>query len=168
MVVLLVGVDQLRRGHHNKQEGSWSVKQTISTRLAGCCMGGICLLLLAGCSSSSERRALEGTVMLDGDPLAEGSITLRPLLGTPGPTAGGKITKGKFSISTNQSTFVGTFRVEITALRKTGGKVMDPILDREIDQYEQYIPSRYNQQSELTREVTDTGPNRFEFKLTSP
>ena len=128
---------------------------------------GICLLLSAGCGWESGRRALEGTVTLDAQPLAEGSISFRPLPGTSGPTAGGKITEGKFSVSPEGGTFVGTFRVEITASRKTGRKVPDTIMAGEVDEVVQFIPARYNRQSELTAEVTDAGPNRFEFPLSS-
>jgi hypothetical protein len=124
--------------------------------------------MLAGCSGDGDGRySLAGTVALDGQPLAEGLITLRPQPGTSGPTAGGKISEGEFSISPQQGTFVGTFRVEITAVRETGRKVMDPRMGREMDEIEQLIPARYNHQSELTAEVTETGPNRFEFALTS-
>jgi len=130
-------------------------------------VGGICLLLLAGCGSSGDRRALEGTVTLDGVPLAEGYITFLPQPDTGGPTAGGKITQGHFSISTKGGTFVGTFRVEISATRKTGRKVMDAMLGRKVDEIVQYLPTRYNQQSKLTAQVQGDGPNRFEFTLSS-
>ena len=36
-----------------------------------------------------------------------------------------------------------------------------------VDVMEQYLPARYNRQSELTVEVTKEGPNRFEFTLNS-
>lgn len=134
--------------------------------LAWAAVCGLGLLLLAGCGGSSDRQALEGTVTFDGVPLAEGSIVFSPLPGTRGPTAGGQVNDGKFSVSPKGGTFVGTFRVEITATRKTGRKVMDPMLGKEVDDITQYIPMRYNRQSELTAEVTE-GSNQFEFALTS-
>ena len=132
------------------------------------CASGLCLLLLAGCGSESDRSSLEGTVTLNGQPLAEGSIALRPLPGTRGPTAGGKITNGTFAILPEQGTFAGTFRVEITASRKTGKQTKDTMLGIMVDDYERIIPDRYNRQSELTAEVTEDGPNHFEFTLSSP
>ncbi len=143
------------------------MERRIGNKAAWAAVCGLGLLLLAGCGRSSDRQALEGTVTLDGAPLAEGSITLRPLPGTRGPTAGGKISDGKFSVSPEGGTFVGTFRVEITASRKTGRKVKDPRFGREVDEVEQYIPRRYNHQSELTAEVTAEGPNQFKFALTT-
>ena len=127
------------------------------------------LLLLVGCSNStsSGRQALEGTVTLDGVPLTEGSIALRPLPGTSGPTAGGQISEGKFAISADKSVFVGTFRVEITAGRKTGKKVMDSLVGLEIDEVVELIPVCYNRESELTVTVTEGSNNQHEFALTT-
>ena len=134
---------------------------------AGLRLGTVCLLLLLGCSAASDRRGVEGTVTLDSGPLAKGSITFRPIEGTRGPTAGANITAGEFSISEDQGPFVGNYRVEITATRETGRQIRDPISKTMVDEFEQYIPTRYNQQSELTASITENGPNRFEFQLTS-
>jgi len=128
---------------------------------------GSIVLLSGGCGSECQRRALEGTVTLDRQPLAVGAITYLPLPNTPGPTAGGHITDGKFSIARDKGTFVGTFRVEITATRLTGKKMQDRFTGEMVDESEQFIPARYNRDSELTAEVTADGPNQFEFNLDS-
>ena len=136
-------------------------------------LGYACLLGLWACAAlcgcgQDGRQALEGTVTVDGKPLGEGDIVFFPQPGTLGPTAGGQIVQGHFSVAPEGGTLAGTFRVEITATRKTGEQVKDPTLDNAlVDRYEQYLPTRYNQQSELTAEVTETGPNRFEFPLSS-
>ena len=135
----------------------------------------VLLISLVGCSPSSDRHSLTGTVTLDGEPLSQGSIVFFPQPGTPGPSAGGHIVDGRFSIAPEGGTMAGTFRVEITASRKTGRQIVDPTLkmmnpDAEsamIDQTEQYIPPRYNKQSELTAEVRKSGSNNFEFELMS-
>ena len=139
----------------------------MNRRIVSVAVCGLALLLLAGCSGTSGRQSLEGNVTLDGEPLPEGGISFRPLPGTRGPTAGGKISEGKFSVSPGKGTFVGTFRVEITASRKTGRKKLDPIMGDEVDEMVQFIPERYNRQSELRAEVTAEGPNRFDFTLSS-
>ena len=36
-----------------------------------------------------------------------------------------------------------------------------------VDDIKQYLPARYNRQSELTADVTEEGPNRFTFNLSS-
>ena len=125
------------------------------------------VLLLIGCGQQGDRQRLEGTVTLDGAPLAEGQITFLPQSGTKGPTAGGQITEGYFSIPHEGGTFTGTFQVKITATRKTGRTILNA-LGEETDEIEHIVPPRYNRQSELTREVTASGPNQPEFALTSP
>ena len=50
--------------------------------------------------------------------------------------------------------------------RATGRQELDET-GRLVDQVEQYIPTRYNRQSELTVEVTDSGPNEYTFDLMS-
>jgi hypothetical protein len=121
-------------------------------------------LLVAGCGGT-DRLAVEGTVTFQGEPIAEGSITLRPIEGTQSPTAGSRIVDGKFRIDADGGPRPGTFRVEIAASRPTGRKIMDPETGQPTDMIEQYIPPRYNRQSELTAEITPGGPNELEFNL---
>ena len=83
-----------------------------------------CVLILSGCGGEKARYAIEGTVTLDGKPLEKGQICFFPLKGTKGPTAGAEIVDGKFSISNEGGTFLGKFRVEVTASRL--GKKMRP------------------------------------------
>jgi hypothetical protein len=134
------------------------------TRLA---LLGVCLAIWTGCSRSTGRQSLEGIVTFDSAPLADGSIVFLPQADTKSPTSGGDIAQGRFSIASSGGTACGTFRVEITALRKTGKKVKDPQLNKWIDETEQFVPARYNRQSELTATVTEQGPNRFQFAITS-
>jgi hypothetical protein len=128
---------------------------------------GACLLIWTGCSRSADRQSLEGTVTLDGAPLANGSIVFLPQSGTKSPTAGGKIADGRFTIAPSGGAASGTFRVEITALRKTGKKAKDPMLGRTIDELVQCVPPCYNRDSQLTANVTEQRTNHFEFTLKS-
>jgi len=143
------------------------MKQAFDMYLMLGCAVGFCLVVLTGCGSPSGRQALGGTVLIDGQPLSVGSVRFRPLAGTKGPTAGGQIRAGKFSVAPDQGVLAGKFRVEITATRKTGSKMPAALGDGMVDVMEQYIPVRYNRQSELVAEVTDTGPSQFEFALSS-
>jgi hypothetical protein len=124
-----------------------------------------CLLLLAGCSGGRQQ-PLEGTVTLDGKPLGEGSISFVPLPGTGGPTTGASIAAGRFYVPAEKGTFAGNFRVEITARQKTGRQILSDTAGGLVEQYEQFLPPRYNRESQLTANVTQ-GSNQFEFKLTS-
>jgi hypothetical protein len=125
------------------------------------------LVLLAGCSRSTGRLSLEGTVTFDGAPLAEGSILFLPQGNTTSPTCGGRISQGRFSILPKDGAACGTFRVQITAVRNTGRKLTRPMDGQQMDKTEQFIPARYNQNSELTATVGDKDPNQFEFVLKS-
>jgi len=125
---------------------------------------GFCVPLAAGCDQATSRHGLQGTVTLDSEPLAKGSIAFVPLPGTKGPPAGGPIRDGSYSVGSDGGTFVGKFSVSIKASRKTGRKEHDS-MGNLVDQFEQYIPRRYNRDTELTAEVTVSGPNRFDFEL---
>lgn len=130
------------------------------------CVLSVCSLVLAGCGDSGRER-IEGTVTLDGQLLEKGTINFLPLPGTQSPTAGAEIARGKFRIPARGGTFVGKFRVEITASRPSGKKVPDRWTGQPIDAYEQFLPVKYNTKSELEIEAKAGAANRFEFALES-
>ena len=127
--------------------------------MSRCAVLGV--LLLCGCGSG-DRQSIDGTVTLDGESLEKGSITFIPQAGTQGPTAGAEIVDGNYTISTAGGTFAGKFRVEITAAR-VSGKI--EIEGKIYDKHEQFLPDRYNTESQLEAEVTAGEPNHFEFAL---
>lgn len=128
---------------------------------------GSCLLILVlalGCGGDG-RQAVRGTVQVDGVPLTQGYITFIPGENTSSPSAGGPIVDGRFDIPAKGGVLPGTFRVEITAQRKTGKKVTNEA-GALVDQLEQYLPKRYNTSSTLTAEITTNG-RPLEFALES-
>ena len=127
-------------------------------------IGMLGTLLLVGCERGPQRHALNGRVTLDGAPLVDGAISFRPEDGTPGPTAGGQITDGTFSIPASVGPLAGHFRVEITASRPGESFVVD---GQVFPAYEQFLPRRYNSESELRVEVGSAGLENFEFALES-
>ena len=105
---------------------------------------------------------------MEGQPLKEGPISFFPQLDTKGPTAGASIVDGKFTINAKKGPLPGKFHVQITATRLTGRKIPAPPPGCGYTcEIEQYLPARYNTKSELEAEVTEDGPNRFEFDLSS-
>lgn len=129
------------------------------------------LLLLAGCTRSDGivRCEVRGVVTVDGGPLKTGQVALVPLEGTAGPSVGAEIVGGRFHIGEKQGPVPGRYQVQISANRPTGRQVAagegadDPeMLTSEI---EQFIPEKYNSQSELTVEVQPTGTNKLQFEL---
>lgn len=125
------------------------------------------LMFVAGCGGSGiERVEVSGTITLDGKPVESGSVLLIPL--QDGPTAGRAFTGGKFHIAQSDGPSPGPYRVEITAFRGTGEMIPDgDFPDKLEERQEQYIPARYNDQSELEVQVSAEGENHWEFKLES-
>ena len=126
---------------------------------------GVVVVATTGCTPDDGRRSVSGTVTYQGEPVREGNIRLSPVKGTSGPVTGARIEDGTFRTPRVDSPFTGTYRVEITASRKTGRTIRRPPLHLEEEEYEQYLPVRYNKQSELTMEVTSDGDNEFNFAL---
>ena len=123
------------------------------------------LAVLSGCGSS-DRHTLKGTVTVNNQPLQQGSIRFIPLQGTDSPSAGSEIKSGEFSVAADKGPLCGSFRVEITASRKTGRKSRDRMSGEMTDIYSQFLPARYNSNSDLTAEVK-AGENQYEFALNS-
>ena len=131
----------------------------------------VLMLMIAGCTGSGgpERAAVSGDVSVNGDPVEDGTISFVPTGTTKGPSTGGDISGGKYSLAADKGPVVGTQRVEIRAYRKTGRKLPPkPPNNSETDEMEPYIPARYNTQSMLTVEI-DSGKNEgTNFKLLVP
>ena len=127
----------------------------------------LCGLFSAGCGGSGgpQRAAVSGNVTLDGSPIPEGSINFYPTGASKGPSAGGEIHDGTYALAARQGPVVGACRVEIRATRKTGQKTS--FGTKVADVVHQYVPAKYNTQSELTAEVAADGPNQFDFSLSS-
>lgn len=136
------------------------------------------LLIVSACGCGRppgpERAEIKGTVTLDGEPLEQGGLQLFPAEGTQGPTAGSQIVNGKYHVAREKGPVLGTYRVVITSVRKTGKKVplgpesLSPHAPPTamVDDVEQYIPARYNKQSELRAEI-ESGTNEVNFQLKS-
>jgi hypothetical protein len=105
-----------------------------------------------------------GTVRLDDEPLATGSIAWIPIEGTPGPGGGGGITnEGKYEVK--RGLRPGRYRVEIRSTRSLPRKVLNPTIPSElVDEEVSVIPDRYNTKSRLIREV-GPGSNIVDFDL---
>jgi hypothetical protein len=129
----------------------------------------VVLLLLVGCSSAPtgpKRYAIEGTVTLDGQPLATGDIVFAPT--TDGATATSvDVEQGKFSATKERGLSVGTYRVEIMSNQLTGKKIPGAGPDGMVDEMKQIIPERYSTISELEAVVSAGGPSPFTFELSS-
>ena len=125
-------------------------------------------LLALGCGSEPfQRGTVNGQVTFDGQPIATGTIVFIPTHTGPGASASGEIVAGKFSIPRKTGPSLGSHRVEVLAMRDNGKKEAGSPYPpgTMVDDIEQYIPARYNHQSELKADVKSGTPAiNFELK----
>ena len=77
--------------------------------LTACIAGG------CGAGDGLDRRAISGSVTLDGQPLSEGTILLEPVTDRSGTAVGATIRCGAFAITRVQGPVPGSYRVRIYA-----------------------------------------------------
>ena len=122
----------------------------------------VCLALVSGCDKGVKHYRVTGNVTFDGKPLPEGEIVFFPADGSGQPDAG-LIKDGKFDFPA----VAGQMRVEISAERDhPTKKIPGGTKGTWVPAKENYIPDRYNVESELLVEVTHGGDNTFDFPLT--
>ena len=118
---------------------------------------------LSGCQGSNAppRFDVFGTAQYDGQLISDGDIVFLPEDGKGRPD-GGKIVDGKFRFSVT----AGKKRAEIRASRENPNKLVDSMTEpgKKVPAREDYIPARYNTNSELTLEVV-SGENAIDFEL---
>ena len=129
----------------------------------------LALAMVVGCNKGDglAREAVEGTVTLDGKPIATGLVTFLPDSPEASTQGGGAISGGKYSIPAEQGLVPGAYKIVISAGDDTPEKQVDnneapgmpPIPAKEA------IPSDYNTKSLLKAEVRAGGPNKFDFSL---
>jgi hypothetical protein len=127
----------------------------------------VCRLLLAaavafgGCGPTGLRYApVKGTVTLDDKPIADGVVTFTRDGEVPIQLT---ITNGRF----DGKVVAGVNRVQFAVFKHPPPQKGPPPRPGMEPSSENILPARYHQLSDLTREVTDSGPNEFEFALTS-
>ncbi|MBC8113996.1 MAG: carboxypeptidase regulatory-like domain-containing protein [Candidatus Saccharimonas sp.] len=134
-----------------------TINNTAPSSLARGTRFGACLLALviAGCSKTGPQLALvEGTVLLDGQPLQNAEVEFQPAKGSP--SIGSTGVDGKYKLRFSRDKWgaeVGKHKVQITTFSPEGeGK------------FKERVPARYNTATELSFEVLP-GPNWRDFDL---
>lgn len=119
------------------------------------------LVSLAGCAEKSPLSYYDvtGNVTFNSEPVVTGDIILTPD-GPDLPPCGGSIVDGKYKLKA----YPGEFRVKINASRETGEMIPGPS-GVDIPKREDYIPEKYNKNTELTAEVAPVNPNAIDFDL---
>ena len=119
-----------------------------------------CLAFLAGCGGDGKY-PVSGVVTWEGEPIPSdhhGYVTLTPVDPSSPPDAGPIGPDGRFSFRATP----GEKRVEIL-ITKPVGEVIEAM---GAAAHEQYIPTRYNEETELTMTV-DAKANEIDFPLVS-
>jgi hypothetical protein len=126
------------------------------------------LLLIAGCESADGRREISGTVTLKGEPLDDGWIEFLPQNNSTDQLvtkSGATITNGKYVIGREHGLVAGKYRVIIssgeknTSISDDGGTGPKNIFSKE------RIPADYNVESKQVVDVTEEGPNKFDYQI---
>jgi hypothetical protein len=148
----------------------------------------ILVLLVVGCGSDEPLGVgVSGTVTYKGEPIKEGLITFIPIEGTNGPKAGANIDEGKYAIPRRGALAPGKYRVEIRAFEQTGKETAkstqqsqmfgrpiekissDPAVAQELEKLKMerknVIPTRYNETSELTKDLPNESQVKVDFEL---
>jgi hypothetical protein len=125
--------------------------------------------MAGGCGGGDPlgRRALSGTVKLDGAPLAEGAISFQPT--EQGATSSGAaISAGKYSIARDQGLPPGKYRVVINAVKPGTGTTLPEgkMPGEEVGTPPvELIPAEWNTKSQNVIEVPATGAAQFTHEI---
>ena len=115
-----------------------------------------CALTTAFCGGCGDRGGPErvevsGTVTYNGQPVSEATIRFVPEQGSMAPVSGAQVKDGAYKADQRGGVPVGTHKIEIKAYRKS--EMSRPgtpdLLEASKEQQEQYIPAKYNRQSQL-------------------
>ena len=133
--------------------------------------------ILSGCGRETDeahpRAAVQGKVLLDGQPLPEGLIRFIPQGDTGGPKISANIENGMFSLPETTGPAVGAHRVEIEST-DNGGYAWDDEQAiqklraqriRKIERIE--VPAVYNRSSSLETVIVAGQVNELAYDLNS-
>ena len=120
------------------------------------------LVCSAGCGGSDNRAEVSGEIRVAGQPPVNGSIAFHPTEGNSGPTAGARVTDGKYHIDRAKGVVPGKNLVKIRGIEKTGDTTVR--YSQAVDEHVQILPPHFNVESTLVRDV-QPGSNVIDFEL---
>lgn len=131
---------------------------------------GACLALILGCGGDSlGRHAISGSVTVNGAPLQHGDVSFQPVEKSSTTSGGAVVTDGKYSVPRDKGLPTGKYRVVLNAPKPgTGAEPAKGAMPGEAPAPpEELIPPDWNVNSEHTIEVTEKGPNQFNFEVSA-
>lgn len=138
-------------------------------------IAALALVTIAGCGKRALGPAVEGTVTLDGQPLANANVQLIPQGETMGQTGFGKTdAAGKFTIRSADGNQAGAppgdYKVVISKHVKPDGTdfVPKPDEDPMLATFKELLPAAYSnpEKTKLKATVPTDGTKELTFKLT--
>ena len=130
--------------------------------------------LMAGCSGSRDelpREPVSGTVMMDGQPLAEGAIQFTPAAGSSGPAISytAPIENGQFSIPRADGLVPGSYKVSISAVPVKRDTRIEATIGKKkkATPFKELIPAKYNSKTTLTEEIKRGGASGLKYEIQS-
>lgn len=128
------------------------------------------MFCLAGCGPGfGGRKEVSGTVTFKGQPLDNGSISFFPLSGDGATKSGAAIANGGYKVPAASGLFPGKYRVSITAgdgrTREGAADDAPPGPTGANIVSKDRIPKEFNIESKLDVEVTEKGPNVFDYNI---
>ena len=122
----------------------------------------VMLMSLSGCGKRGglDKVIVEGNVTYQGEPIENGQIRFYPIGDTPGAISGASIKNGNYVAKAKDGVPVGRHEVRIEGFRPPTSADDDlltvgstPPRREPKDPRGQYIPAKYNKQSELVADV---------------
>ena len=112
------------------------------------------LVTSGGCGRKSDLQKVivSGKVTLEGQPVGNGQIEFHPIKGTRGPVSGAPIKDGEYRAYAKGGVPVGIQMVKIKGYRARTGAADNDLFSGG-GTPEQYIPDRYNNETELELEI---------------
>jgi hypothetical protein len=129
-------------------------------------VGVIALGTLSGCGDPLRRQPITGEVRLKGRPVEDGIILFAPLDGQ-GTGDGAQIVNGHYQIPRGKGLTPGKYRVSIYAGdgRSGAGNASPDNPNAGLTPLKERVPPEFNEKSKLIREITEGGPNQFNFDI---
>jgi hypothetical protein len=129
-------------------------------------LGALALGTLGGCSDPRQRQEITGEITLKGKPVEDGFIHFEPLDGQA-TGDGAQIVNGKYRIPKGKGLSPGKYKVIIIAGNEMSGEgnASPDSPNAGKRQPKERIPPEYNERSNVVKEVTKDGPNKFDFAI---
>lgn len=125
------------------------------------CLATCWLLMVCGCGSGGDaRQRVTGTVALDGQPVANASISFQPTGKNQGPSAGGVVKDGRFELPAEAGVLPGEYLVMIQVVRETGKTLV--AMGEELPEA---VPVNIKEQAGIPVTIEKGGPHQFDFEV---